>query len=210
MCEKTCSKCGFLAVREYRSRRIAEVEGRMRADWKTSNLPVIVEKEIFYESPPFCFLGYSGFEISVNANQADIKRVIELDRSQCPSFREWLPGRTPVEHHEMKLSLQEDQKRREWEQETRQKDREFQLEQRRTDLAFQLEQKKAANEREDKRDADNRAWQDSWNRWNRGWQIVLALIAALGVGSWIKSLIDRPAKMLPNQDKSIVAPASHR
>jgi len=105
-----CSECGFLAVRNTKSRQLEETEQDIRETGVIERL--FDDSERVHEigsgypryEPPLCFIGAIDLRTETGkygeGTQERIKSAINEER-ECGSFTQWQQGFTPKEHREM-------------------------------------------------------------------------------------------------------------
>ena len=197
-----CADCGYLSLQESDTRRLVEVEIKVRQDWKQLKT-IPGERGPRYESRPMCFARVADLPREAGGSDAgQIRAIVEAERD-CPAFTPWLYGRTPREHEEMSLI-----------EERRRNDLAWQEERRREDAKARDDAKAVENSRQDARDAqaaatqtarDARleAFQREQNEKNRALQfrnmLIGGLLALLG-GAVVSYLMPKP------QAQIVVAP----
>jgi len=105
-----CADCGFLAVQNYTTRALEEVELGIREegsnpDMLSSMLQRAAGHEplarTMYKMPPVCFVRAADIRGECNKVSGTmphmVKSVIWQER-KCTSFVQWLPGCSPKEH----------------------------------------------------------------------------------------------------------------
>jgi hypothetical protein len=106
-----CSECGYLAVRNTKTRELVETEQSIR---DTGVIEVVYDDTTrrFHEigsgypryEPPLCFVGFIDLWSESgdygHASTETIKSAIDTER-ECNKFAKWQPGFTPKEHWEM-------------------------------------------------------------------------------------------------------------
>lgn len=104
-----CSECGFLAVRNTKTRELVETEQNIR---DTGEIEIVFDDTTrrFHEigsgypmyELPLCFVGACDLrpEFGENHKAIEIKSAISGER-KCNSFIKWQQGFTPKEHREM-------------------------------------------------------------------------------------------------------------
>lgn len=175
MCK--CADCGFLAVREFQSKQLVEVEIDIRRTWKIPQNFDYQHKR--YLEIPICFARAVRLDTEIGKNESevrvsDILAVINKER-ECSGFAEWQHGFTPKEHQQMILSermlenqikLQAElvERDRAFQEDLRKKNVAFQEEQRQNDVEFRLEQERKDREYQERRDQEQREWQQRQER----------------------------------------------
>src|SRR5947209_1382096 len=96
-----CADCGFLAVRNWQTRALAETESLMRHEGEAP--PIFnTPGSAFYERTPICFVRAWDLPEEAGAldNKAAFLRVVQHERV-CAAYTPWQQGFTPREHREM-------------------------------------------------------------------------------------------------------------
>jgi hypothetical protein len=100
-----CSDCGFLAVRDMRSRQLVEMEQGYRIKGQSPQVIDFSPHFNIYDEPR-CFVRAFDLREEVKKDtrqcslQEKILSVINCNRN-CKSFTKWHQGFTPKEHQEM-------------------------------------------------------------------------------------------------------------
>lgn len=97
-----CSECGFLAVRNTKTRTLVEAEFDYRQTGEQPKAPLEYVSRKFYSDYPSCFVLAVQLkcEIGESCHSSKICQAIKLDRD-CEKFTPWLQGFSPKEHKEM-------------------------------------------------------------------------------------------------------------
>jgi hypothetical protein len=125
-----CADCGYLTVRNRKSRQLEETEQHIR---ETGIIEIVFDDSgRFHEigsgypryEPPLCFIGAIDLRPETGkygeATQERIKSAINKER-ECGSFTQWQQGFTPKEHREM----MDRERMLKWQEEREQKDKEW-------------------------------------------------------------------------------------
>lgn len=107
-----CVDCGYLAVRDFKSRQLVEVEAAMReAGWQPK-IPHSGYKP--YEERPICFVRSSKICNELDPPQpGQFLTAIKTDR-QCDKITPWHQGFSPREHLKMNLLEEQRERDRKW------------------------------------------------------------------------------------------------
>jgi hypothetical protein len=136
-----CANCGFLAMRERRTRLLAEVELDARTSGRA--LSVTVADAKLGEDFPICFvMAHPLLEETCAFDPRNPLSVIQKDR-KCESFCQWQQGYTPKEHREM-LSIKEE---REWRERQANKEEAWRQKQAAEDRQWREKEAQAAERR---------------------------------------------------------------
>lgn len=107
-----CRDCGYLAIRNYETRQLMEVESEIRFEGKFRERQVVVHtstggivEQPMYIKRPICFRMEEQITkatlASYDENNPGRFMVVINDERHCDSFTEWKQGWTPKEHWEM-------------------------------------------------------------------------------------------------------------
>lgn len=134
-----CSECGFLCVRKWDTRELAEAEHDYR---KRADVPSQGEFNI-YEQRPLCFalvcdLHDECDSESGNSEQAKALRVISRERD-CDRFTQWHHGFTAKEHQQML----DQQSLLKWQRECQESDRQWREQQAERDRQWRKEDRQS-------------------------------------------------------------------
>jgi hypothetical protein len=134
-----CAECGYLASRNYESRKLEETESGTR---NGAAIVISLSTGMPIYEPPICFMQVIDLRYEYENNAPQITPVIQQSR-ECNEFIEWKQGSTPKEHREM-MDRQWMQK---YQDERDEKDRKWREEQRRLDLEWREKQESEARGR---------------------------------------------------------------
>lgn len=174
MNEVQCADCGFLAVRDRKTRELAETELGIRRTW---DIPTFLEVKGSgggsphrYEFIPVCFAKVADFDLETREtksscgsyDEAPLTVILEIINRprECDKFMKWEHGLTPREPQEMLLN------------------------------AETIERQAAANER---RDRDQREWQQKMQD-RQFWRTAIVGLISVVVGALLKTVLDNMGK----------------
>ena len=128
-----CVDCGYLAVRDFKSRELVEVESGMRETGVQPHVPLYDHK--IYEPPPLCSAGVHNIHRELGSDQADNFLRVILTARTCDQFTTWRQGYSPREHRDMDIleKQKEDQRQRDesdrlWREKQAEQERQCRLE----------------------------------------------------------------------------------
>lgn len=128
-----CAECGFLALRDLRSRALYEAEEDFRNAAKIPPSTPPGVPGVSFDNSPLCLMRKENFSRPVDSDgrsqlvrysaatdegKGDLLEIIQRVRT-CDGFTEWQCGFTPSEHEEMKLLEEQRNWQREQERENR-------------------------------------------------------------------------------------------
>lgn len=104
----SCRDCGYLALRNFRTRELMEAESGVRDNWKLPHTEEgfgsAAHRKPIYVFKPLCFMMEEQFFNAVDkcadSNPEPILAVLAQDR-ECQNYTAWKQGWTPREHWEM-------------------------------------------------------------------------------------------------------------
>ena len=173
-----CRNCGFLSVRDFKSRELLEVDETMREKWE---LHVIPNDEVdLCKQHPLCatlaalFAREIGTRPGYVIDKKAVVAVLKKDR-ECETFIQWVPGFSPKEHMKMHIEEMTDK----WQEEQRRRDEEWRAEQRAAELRWQEEQKAEERRWQEEQKAIERQWQARQKRWDYSMTVVVAILTFL-------------------------------
>ena len=164
-----CCNCGFLAVRDFYTRALREVDETMREKWVPFVIP---PKEADpCEQAPLCSALAVSLKSEVDTksdghvNKQTVIAVLRKPRL-CNKFTQWVPGFTPKEHKEMmhekylqELAQEQKESERKWQEERRESDREHYAEEKQRQEAREDAREQREAEREKQHKKEDRRWQ---------------------------------------------------
>lgn len=157
-----CADCGLLGTRLLNTLEIIEVDEHHREKW---------EPGAKYQTYPICSARVLSFQKATENQEGKtnerIDRELRRDRV-CDRFIGWTLNSSPKEHAEMQTNLE----LRKWQEAREDKDR---REREAQETQHELKRKE---ERKEDRDWQQKQldWQESQNRWNRGWQLFVGVV----------------------------------
>ena len=171
-----CQGCGFLAVRNFKTRALSEVEAGMRKTGESPSMrDVPSPRPSYYDSSPICFVQQYDLahEAEALGNDEAFLIVIEKERA-CPAFTPWRQGHSPREHKEM-IDSREQLK---WQEERMQADRQLENERREADRRHAAEQKEHDLRLDRELRESNTRYQQRQKWADRAWGLFVVLVAA--------------------------------
>ena len=100
----TCDKCGFIGVRNIKTRELEEMEDNQRR----TGQPILIrinslgDIEPRHEKIPECIMQAQDFSIIPPLSSHSLPLFYMQLRQHCPQFTEWQKGSSPKEHREIR------------------------------------------------------------------------------------------------------------